>query len=406
MLSLAVPWPPDNGHRLRNWGLLNALHRSGHDVHLVSFADRGETAVPSALGTLCERVTLLPLPLGHRHAFSMLMRAATLATPWPSGVIRLYSARLSRLLRAIASGYDVVFADDVYSLPHVPRSIPVMLNKHDITHIIARRLLTHEPGTLRRLYTRMEARKLQVWESRACGAVTGVLACSEHDRRLLETLAPGARVAVAPNVIDVDGYRPAAATQSMTMLYVGSMDWLPNRDAVDLFASSILPRVRARVPNAEFRVVGRAASPAFRRRLESIPGVVFTGAVESIQDSYREAAVCVVPLRIGSGTRLKILEAAAMARPVVSTTIGAEGLTLRPGREILIEDDPAAFAAEVVRCLQTPALRTALGAAARRHVEDHYSFGALQRHVDAALREFFGSEIPRCAPGLSAEATR
>jgi glycosyltransferase involved in cell wall biosynthesis len=280
-----------------------------------------------------------------------------------------------------------------------------VLNKHDITHVIARRLITHERGTARRLYAETEARKLRTWEARACRTATAVLACSEHDRQILKELAPNARIAVAPNVIDVEAYRPAGPIESTTMLYVGSMDWLPNRDAVELFASTILPRVRARVPNAEFHVVGRAASSTFRRRLEGVPGVVFVGAVDNIQDAYREAAVCVVPLRIGSGTRLKILEAGAMAKAIVSTTVGAEGLTLRPGSEILIEDDPTAFASEVIRCLENRPLRDALGSAARRYVNEHYSFGALRAQVDAALSEFFPSATGR-AREAAATGTR
>jgi glycosyltransferase involved in cell wall biosynthesis len=163
------------------------------------------------------------------------------------------------------------------------------------------------------------------------------------------------------------------------------MDWYPNRDAVEFFVSAILPRLRAAVPEARFVVGGRNPSDEFRRRFAATPGIEFTGTVPDMRAEIAKAAVCVVPLRIGSGTRLKILEAAAMAKPVVSTRVGAEGLDFVDGKEIVLADEPKAFAGAVADLLRDASRRRELGQAARRRVEKCYSFPVLRTAVRAAF---------------------
>ena len=223
-----------------------------------------------------------------------------------------------------------------------------------------------------------------------------------HDRRILEALAPRARVAVAPNVIDVDAYI-LWPPPKVHHAYTGSMDWLPNRERRRLLCL-LHPSPSARsAAKRRIRVVGRAALAGISPSARVDSGVVFTGAVENIQDRTvkRQSASflsgsAAAPAQDPRGGR--------DGEAVVSTTI-APGLTLRPGSEILIEDDPALFAARSSAAFRPrPAHRPRISGT--RHVKDHYSFGALQRHVDAALREFFGPQIPRCAPGLSAEVMR
>jgi glycosyltransferase involved in cell wall biosynthesis len=163
------------------------------------------------------------------------------------------------------------------------------------------------------------------------------------------------------------------------------MDWHPNRDAVEFFALQILPRLRRLRPEVRVVVAGRSGPEEFQRRFAGIPELRFTGTVPDMRVEIARAAVCVAPLRIGSGTRLKILEAAAMAKPMVSTTIGAEGLNFEDGREIVLADAPQPFAEAVARLLEDRAYGAALGAAARRKVETAYSFESLRSALRAAL---------------------
>ncbi len=406
-VSLAPPFPPTNGQRLRNWALLRALQAEGHAVSLLSFADASWPAA-TQLRQVCQSIEFVPLPdtsaPGRRDYWN---RLRALASVLPYGAWRFRSAAMRGAVgNALARGqFDTAICDDVYMVQNLPPfpSVPVLLNKHDLTHVILGRYLAYERNPLKRAYGRLECRKLRYWELRACSGVAAVLACSEHDCNLLRRLSPGARLAVVPNVIDVDFYTPFPGDDGQTVLFAGAMDWYPNRDAVEFFASAILPALRQLVCDVRFVVAGRAPAEEVRRRLERVSGVEFTGWVPDIRPLLARAAVCVVPLRIGSGTRLKILEAAATARPVVSTTIGAEGLQFAEGSEILIADAPQDFAVAIAALLSDPPRRRVLGAAARRKAEQVYSLAALRAAVRQALAELQGaaSVLLDASPTLS-----
>jgi glycosyltransferase involved in cell wall biosynthesis len=166
------------------------------------------------------------------------------------------------------------------------------------------------------------------------------------------------------------------------------MDWYPNQDAVRYFAAEIFPHIRRRFPKAIFRIAGRASSTKFARAFAQMQNVEFTGEVADMRSEVARATVCVVPLRIGSGTRMKILEAAAMGKAIVSTSLGAEGLDLEDGREILVRDDPHSFANAVNELLTDPNRRMDLGQAARRRVDERYSLRCLTHQLREVVSQF------------------
>jgi polysaccharide biosynthesis protein PslH len=190
-----------------------------------------------------------------------------------------------------------------------------------------------------------------------------------------------------PNCVDTESYLPAEDDDGATVLFIGAMDWLPNRDALDFVRLRILPQLLALAPAATLVVAGRNPSSDLRRRLAGIPSLRFAGAVEDTRPLLARAAAFAAPLRIGSGTRIKILEAAAMAKPIVSTTLGAEGLELSDGNEILLADEPRHFARAVADLLLDPGRRRALGRAARRRVAENYSLLALRHALRGAFTE-------------------
>jgi glycosyltransferase involved in cell wall biosynthesis len=391
--TLAYPFPPTNGQRLRNWALLHALVEEGHDVSLVSFAEPKEMAGDhNEAEKLCQSVERVPLPVGgNGHEGAHFSRLQALSSPLPYGAWRHKSeAMRSAIERRLASdSFDLLICDDVYNFQNLPvqTRVPVILNKHDITHVILRRYLGFERNPLKIGYAWMEYRKLRRWETHACAVSASVFACSECDRDILQALSPGARFAVVPNVIDVTKYEPAKTDDGKTILYVGALDWFPNQDAVTFFGTEIFPKLRELAPEATFRVVGRHPPEELRRRFAQVSGVEFTGMVPDVRTEIEKAAMCVVPLRIGSGTRLKILEAAAMGKPVVSTRIGAEGLNFRDGAEIILSDEPQEFAQAVASLLSSPSRRTAMGMQARGRVEREYSLPALRGALRRALED-------------------
>ena len=244
----------------------------------------------------------------------------------PYGVARFRSEIMRRRLAGhIQTGVsDLIFTETSYSLINFPVShnIPVVLDNHNVECVLFERYIRQAQSPLHRAYAKIESHRMRRWDQAACMRASLVLACSGHDRDLLRDLCPGVHCAVVPNTIDTASYRSAADSGEPVVLYTGAgMDWYPNRDAVQFFADEILPSVRRRVPGARFLVAGRNPSEQFRRLMSQFPGVDLTGTVPDMREMFAKAAVCVVPLRIGSGTRLKILEAAAMAKPMVSTII-------------------------------------------------------------------------------------
>ena len=391
--GLALPFPPMNGHRLRTWAMVRALADDGHRVTLVSFAERDEMLADlRPLHELCTAVDLVSTPVAAaRPALEPLRRGLALASPRPFGVWKLRSTELTRSLegRLARESFDLVICDGIYNMQNLPvnLSVPVVLNKDDVAHLIVRRFLTLEANTLRRLYGTLEARKVERWERKTIRRARAVLACSEVDRTLLLRLWPTASVSVVPNAVDTDHYAPRSGAESATVLFQGGMDWHPNRDAVEFFVAEVLPELQRLVRGVRFRVAGRSPSETFRLHLADVPGVEFTGTVRDMRDEIAKATVCVVPLRIGSGTRLKILEAGAMAKPIVSTSLGAEGLELVPGEEIVLADEPRAFARSVAALLGDEARRAELGRAARLQIVKQYSLGVFQASLREALAD-------------------
>ncbi|OFW37365.1 MAG: hypothetical protein A3F70_18730 [Acidobacteria bacterium RIFCSPLOWO2_12_FULL_67_14] len=281
-----------------------------------------------------------------------------------------------------------MICDGAYNFSNLPKTpgVPVFLNKDDVASVILRRYLAVERSVAKRLYGKIEKHKTARWERSTAARVRLVLACSEVDRRELLDLCPSARITVIPNVVDTDHYSPSAHSEPCTVLFQGGIDWHPNRDAVEFFLAEILPALRRLVPAVRFRIAGRCP-PAFSQRYQSVPGVEFTGRVLDMRVEIARATVCVVPLRIGSGTRLKILEAGAMAKPIVSTTLGAEGLELNDREDIILADEPRAFAEAVAGLLAARSRREQIGWAARLHVVKHHSLPVFQSSLRHALAQ-------------------
>lgn len=385
-LARELPLPANNGTRLRTWALLRALAAEGHAVTLLAFARAGETGLAdvSAMRDVCREVELVPLAIESLSATANLgARARALPRPRPYSVGRFRSAEMRRVVRRrlTAGGVDAVVCD-VFTAVNLPDTrAPIVLNHENVEHIILRRYCDVERTSAKRAYAWLEYLKMRRWEQVTCGRARVGLACSGLDARTLSALAPSLPIVIAPNIVDMAGDPPAAAEDSATILFQGGMDWLPNRDAVAFFASAILPRVQERLPGAKFLVAGRNPSPEFVASFAHIRGMSFTGTVSDMQPVIARATISVAPLRIGSGTRLKILEAAALGKAVVATEVGAEGLDFVEGEEIVIADEPIQFAERVVELLGDPARRRAIGAAARRRAEQHYSLAALQQAV-------------------------
>jgi glycosyltransferase involved in cell wall biosynthesis len=284
---------------------------------------------------------------------------------------------------------DVCIADFLFAAANVPFGgrVPVVLFEHNVEYMIWERLSKIEPVFWRRALFEIEWRKLKSRERAVCRDANLTIAVSEEDRRRLSSLAPGANVSAISTGVDTTYFSPNGAPEiPARLVFTGSMDWHPNEDAIAYFADAILPHIRREVPTVSLAVVGRRPSARVKAIAEQA-GMLVTGTVDDVRPYMGEASVYVVPLRAGGGTRLKIFEALAMEKAVVSTTVGAEGLALTSGREFVAADDPQAFAREVVSLLNDPARRRTLGQAGRHLVETRYSWPQVAREFEHACEQ-------------------
>jgi glycosyltransferase involved in cell wall biosynthesis len=236
------------------------------------------------------------------------------------------------------------------------------------------------------LYSFIQWQKLRRFEAQLCRLADDVVAVSETDARALQRIVSGLRVTVAPNGVDLERYRPAGGDRPRlipepALVFTGKMDFRPNVDAACWFADEVLPRIRDAEPDVTFAIVGRDPHPRVRA-LAGRPGILVTGAVEDDLPYFEDATVYVVPLRVGGGTRLKVLAAMSMQKALVSTALGCEGLGAQHGNELLIANEPADFAGQTVALLRDPARRQALGERARQFVEAHYGWPALAPRLE------------------------
>ena len=268
---------------------------------------------------------------------------------------------------------------------------PAVIFTHNVESEIWRRHAETKTGTIEKALYGAQYRRMLRYERKTLARFEGVLAVSDADRQTFAALYPEAirqPAHVVPTGVDTDYFAPApGAPAPPTLVFTGSMDWLPNEDAMQYFCRDILPLIRAEEPDVRLSIVGRAPTPAVKRLAEA-EGILVTGRVDDVRPYMRDAMVYVVPLRIGGGTRLKIFEAMSMGKAVVSTTVGAEGLPVMDGRHVMLADEPTSFARAVVRLLRDTDARARLESAARALVLEQYDWSAVAGSLESALLRF------------------
>ena len=385
-------WPATTGGRVRSLQIVSELARR-HQVSVVT--THGAADDPDGLRQQlahCDEVTSFPyVPPKRGDAAFPFSVARSWLSSYPVDLHKWQVPQLRNYVRTLLDDgrFDVCVADFLFAAANVPMggSTPVVLFEHNVEYMIWQRLSALETSPLRKALFEIEWRKLRAREADACRMADLTIAVSEDDRRRLLEIAPGIRAASIPTGVNTTYFVPDGHHERPHhLVFSGSMDWHPNEDAVAYFADAILPRIRAEIPDVSLAVVGR--NPTARlRELAARVGIEVSGTVDDVRPFIGEAAVYVVPLRAGGGTRLKIFEALAMGKAVVSTTVGAEGLALESGRHFAAADDPDVFADTVVRLLRDTPGRQALGRAGRDLVEAHYSWPTVARVFEERCEE-------------------
>lgn len=398
------PYPPRGGGQQRMWQFVRLL-AARHETWVLTFSPSAQADQALApLRDICH-VEVVPLP---RHTVERRLRAlagSTLPDMALRGRSEAYAAALSRLLAQVQ--FDVVQAESIETAQYGAQRSKGPLWVYDAWNaefLLQRRAFLTDARTLRSMpaaaYSFVQWHKLRAYESRLSRRFGGAFAVSEADAAVLRSLDRGLDVRVIPNGVDTDYYRasqPLAARSTdnrRCVLFTGALSFRPNIDALRWFVSEVLPLVRADVPDLEFSIVGRDPQPVVRE-LGRLAGVSVAADVPDVRPFFADARAYVVPMRIGGGVRLKLLEALSMEQAVVSTTLGAQGVEgLRDGEHVLLAAGSEAFAAQLVRLLRDQALAARLAANGRRLVVERYDWRSIVPRMEAAWNEMKQHSTP------------
>jgi sugar transferase (PEP-CTERM/EpsH1 system associated) len=406
--------PLDKGGKLRTWHLMRHLAKR-HDITYLAFADPDQPREDvEGMREVAARVETVPRREPAKRSFRFNAEAALrVLDPLPYAVGKYRSAAYRKRLRALLAEhpFDLIVCDFLPPAVNLPTALPcpAVLFTHNVESEIWRRHAETKSSPIARALYTMQHRRMLRYEGGALRRFDGVLAVSDADRDTFARLYPGAvrrPVQVVSTGVDTDYFAATAVSAPQSaigkrqaeirtpqsalrneLIFTGSMDWLPNEDAMLFFCRDVLPLIRAEEPDVHLTIVGRTPTPAVRK-LADAAGVTVTGRVDDVRPYIGDAAVYIVPLRIGGGTRLKIFEAMAMGKAVVSTTVGAEGLPVTDGEHVILADEPRSFAASVVALMRDDARRTRLEAAARALVVERYDWSAVAGELESALVGF------------------
>jgi glycosyltransferase involved in cell wall biosynthesis len=380
-LVYTLPEPPFNGYDLRHLNLMRNL--SGRlDQTMLCRITHPLTPEQQAF---CDqqpfdiRTILLPRP-GPLKKMAKGLRFMPGKYPVMAG--GWYFKEMARALCKIIAEepFDFIVLEGIWNAVYWPvlRHAPArkVLNLYDLEAGLLRRQASVLPSGLKRWIYLNGAHRMEKLEKRLSREADLIWTVSEHERQILLKQTPGIPVYLAPGGVDCDAIQPLPPENGKGILFVGSFQYFPNADGAQYFVNQVMPEVLKRCPDAVFRLVGRQPDAQIMA-LQNLPSVVVAGQVDELTPCYRAAQVCVVPLRSGGGTRLKILEAMAYGRPVVSTTIGAEGIDVEHNRNILLADRPAEMAEAVCRVLNDPVLAHRLAEEGRRLVEARYAWKSI-----------------------------
>lgn len=402
-LNAGLLLPLDKGGKLRTWHLMRHLARR-HAITYLCFTDPDEKKEHlEGMAEVCNSLVTVPRRDPAKGTPGFYVDALKhLADPLPYAVGKYASEEYAGKVRHLLEhrGFDMLVADFLPPVVNLPPTVlvPKVLFTHNVEAEIWRRHVENATNPFSRALLKQQWNRMLRFERAALTHFDLVLAVSETDRDTFSRLYPGALrrpIHVVQTGVDTAYFTPMPQLERRAhLVFTGSMDWLPNEDGMLYFVRDILPRIRQAEPDATLSIVGRAPTPAVRRLTETA-GIDVTGRVDDVRPHIAAGDVYIVPLRIGGGTRLKIFEAMSMSRAVVSTTVGAEGLPVTPGRDIMVADTPERFAEAVVHLIRDVDARRRIESAARQLVVDRYDWAAVAHDFEKAL------EIARSEPPAS-----
>lgn len=397
-ITTVLPDPPDSGGKIVTSQLVRGLANRGHEITLFALASEApkrptpiSSSSSSSLGELAE-VHLFGLDFQRASPFQMT-RHLFLRRPYV--ISKYWHEEAWRAIRRLLEdrSFDVVHLDHLHTVPYGIRArrefrIPIALTAHNVETVLWEQLGRIERDPVKRAYFRRQAKRMRAYESSVLPHLDAIAVLSAADAGRMKELQPEARVIVLPPAADLEFEydRPLEAPEEpASVAFVGAMDWLPNIDGAIWFSHRVWPQVRAAVKGAKLYLVGRNPLRSVRRLADR--DVIVTGWVEDVREFVARAQVVVAPLRVGSGVRIKILNALAMGKAVVSTPIGAEGLDVIDGEHLWLADSEESFTPKVIGLLSDPVRRGRLGEAGRRLIRERYRGDHTVERLEGVYRQ-------------------
>ncbi|MCP4111794.1 MAG: glycosyltransferase [Desulfobacteraceae bacterium] len=397
-LSQRFLLPMDTGGKIRTGKILEQLSQL-HEITLISNVEEPKDSpyLPN-IRELCTEFVSVPWKEIKKYSFPFFVRLFfQMFSIYPVNVLNDSSAKLRVAVEkeAASGNYDVAICDFVQSalMFRDIKGIPTLLFQHNVESEISRRHVTQSDNIIMKIFWFLQWKKMLLFEKRACKSFDKVIAVSEKDRQTFEKLYSVNNVTDIPTGVDVDYFAPVPDPDIKvnSLVFCGSMDWLPNEDAVIFFVRDILGKIKQNISNITLTIAGRNPSPNLTKLIRDYPEVSLTGWVEDTRPYIAGSSLYIVPIRIGGGTRMKIYEAMAMGKSVISTSVGAEGLPVVNGENIIIEDDPTEFAKKITELLKSEEKREKIGTAACDYVRKYFAWESVAESFSSICKSAMNS---------------
>jgi glycosyltransferase involved in cell wall biosynthesis len=402
IVSAQFPYPPRSGFSTRVYQLARQLS-ARHEVTLLSYAFPHERDGVASLATQMSvrAVEWTAPPAINKRA----TQALTIASRRPYYCRDIYSENMQQAIDDVCStgSFDAVQVESSFLCDfRFPRTAQLVIDEHNVEYEVFQRMSEGERSLPRRAFNRLEYLRCRRFEQAWWRRANACVVTSERELPTVRASAPGTPVAVVPNAVDLDYFTPSdTPVEPHTIVFNGILTYRPNVDAAHFLIDEVWPLVRDRYPDARLTLVGRSDGVDTRSLMK--PGVELLGEVPDIRPYIRRAAVVAVPVRIGGGTRLKVVEALAMGKVTVSTALGCEGLAVHDREHLLIADDAVAFAGRIFDVFESPDLGQSLGQEGRRLIQDNYSWDLAGARLEALYRQITANETgPPMEPELTA----
>ena len=405
--------PVDKGGKIRTYHMLKKLKRSHHITYLTLDDGSASPHARELAAEYCHELACVPHRTRAKFSAGFYAELAlNLVSPLPYFMKKYESPVMRREIeeRVKRNEFDVLVCD--FLMPSInvgsDARCATVLFQHNVEAMIWRRHYQMQQNPLKKAYLYGQWRKTRSFERAACRRFDYVVAVSAEDRELMQREYEIEAVTDVPTGVDTDFFCPCsdatAPREAHNLVFTGSMDWLPNEDAIQYFIEQIMPRIKQSVPDVTLTVVGRNPYPSLLERSKRDSSIIVTGRVEDVRPYMERAAAYIVPIRIGGGTRLKIYEAMAMEKPIVSTTVGAEGLPVRDGVELLLADTPEKFAESVVRVITDKDFAQAIGERAATTVRERFGWSKVAlSFAEACERAVWLHEVRKSSASVKEE---